>query len=110
MTKRVSATVWKERIETCKRSGEKVEKWCEDNEVSRPAYYYWHKKIKKLKINVQSSNPIFVEIPKELDKIDKDISNPEISITWKDFTIKIRDEETIPMLAKLINRLGDEPC
>jgi hypothetical protein len=110
MTKRVSETVWKERIEACKRSGEKVEKWCAENQISRPSYYYWHSRIKNLEINDQSSNPIFMEIPNELDLAKKDRSSPEISIAWKDFTIKIRDEETIPMLAKLINRLGDEPC
>ena len=107
MTKRVSAAVWKERIETCKRSGEKVEKWCEDNEVSRPAYYYWHRRIKKLEITDQRTNPIFVEVPKTSNKV---LSRPEISIEWRDFSIKIRDEETVPMLAKLLNRLGDESC
>ena len=110
MTKRVSETVWKERIKACKRSGEKVEKWCAENQISKPTYYYWHRRIKKLEINDQSSYPIFIEIPNELDLVKKDRSRPEISIAWKDFTIKISDEETIPMLAALINSLGDEPC
>ena len=107
MAKRVSKAVWKERIEACKRSGEKVEKWCEDNEVSRPAYYYWHRRIKNLEINDRSSNPIFVEVQKASNKV---LSSPEISIAWKEFTIKISDEETIPMLANLLNKLGVEPC
>jgi len=36
-----SITLWKQRIEGRKASGLKVDEWCNQNQISRHAYYYY---------------------------------------------------------------------
>lgn len=38
---------WEKLITDCQSSGLKVDKWCEQNQISRHAYYYWLRKIRK---------------------------------------------------------------
>ncbi len=38
---------WEKLIFECQNSGLKVDEWCEANNVSRHAYYYWLRKIRK---------------------------------------------------------------
>lgn len=38
---------WEKLIFDCQSSGLKVDEWCEENNVSRHAYYYWLRKIRK---------------------------------------------------------------
>lgn len=38
---------WEKLITNCQSSGLKVDDWCEENRVSRHAYYYWLRKIRK---------------------------------------------------------------
>ncbi len=37
---------WEKLIAECQSSGLQVDEWCEKNEVSRHAYYYWLRKIR----------------------------------------------------------------
>ena len=37
---------WEKLISDCKSSGLKVDEWCNQNNVSRHAYYYWLRKIR----------------------------------------------------------------
>lgn len=38
---------WEKLIADCQSSGLKVDEWCEENHVSRHAYYYWLRKIRR---------------------------------------------------------------
>ena len=38
---------WEKIIAACQSSGAKVDVWCEENNISRHAYYYWLRKIRK---------------------------------------------------------------
>lgn len=37
---------WEKLIKNCQSSGLQVDEWCEKNQVSRHAYYYWLRKIR----------------------------------------------------------------
>lgn len=37
--------LWKQRLEEIKHSDLSVDEWCNQNQVSKHAYYYWRKKI-----------------------------------------------------------------
>lgn len=99
--------LWKERINLCKRSGKNVKDWCSDNQVSKHAYYYWHRKLEHLKEDLIESKPVFVEVSTQLPA---EPQSSEISITWKDFTIKVSNEHSIEMATKLLNKLGEQVC
>lgn len=38
---------WEKLITDCQSSGLKVDDWCEKNQISRHAYYYWLRRIRK---------------------------------------------------------------
>jgi hypothetical protein len=59
MSRTDSITLWRSRIQNRKLSGLKVNDWCEQNSISRLAYYYWYR---KLKDNKEGQGNVFVEV------------------------------------------------
>ena len=51
---------WEKLITDRQNSGLKVDEWCEQNNISRHAYYYWLRKIRK-----QACESILPTLPKE---------------------------------------------
>ena len=50
---------WKKLIKECQSSGLQVNEWCEKNQISRHAYYYW---LRKIRINAcESMLPVIPE-------------------------------------------------
>lgn len=104
-----SIKLWKTRIDNCKRSGQKVTDWCEANKLSRFAYYYWHRKIKELEASNKKDVSIFAEVTKkEVPKqhaSHTNIEEPELTISWNEVSITVKDHRAVPMAAELLNRL-----
>jgi len=99
-----SITLWKSRIQSRKLSGLKVNDWCEQNSISRHAYYYWYRKLKDIKVE---HGDVFAEVmlePAPMIPVEK-VAKPEILIAWKDFSISVTDQHAIPMVAELLYRL-----
>lgn len=108
MSKADSITLWKSRIQSRKLSGLKVNDWCKQNSISRDSYYYWHSKLKDIK---KEQDDVFVEVlpaPAPLIPVGK-VTEPKITIEWKDFSISVTDQQSIPMVAELLSRL-EEQC
>lgn len=64
---------WKEKIIECRSSGLSVNKWCEINNVSKPTYYYWLKKIRTeiCDIITETAPVSFVPLAVENDRLDE---------------------------------------
>ena len=104
MSKTDSTTLWENRIQSRESSGLKVNDWCEQNSISRHAYYYWYRKLKGTK---KEKGDVFAEVlpePTAMIPVEK-ISRPEILISWKEFSISVTDQHAIPMAVELISRL-----
>lgn len=56
---------WEKLIADCQNSGLKVDEWCEKKQVSRHAYYYWLRKIRK-----KACDSILPSIPKQSTSVD----------------------------------------
>lgn len=106
MRKRESIILWKRRFTDRKASGLKVYDWCEKNNISKHAYYYWHRKIQE---DLQdSSEKAFVEIP-VISSPENWVSEKEgITIVWKEFTFQIHSSQDVPVMADLMKRLVKE--
>jgi len=108
MNKIESIRLWENRIKSRKLSGMDVNEWCGKNNISRNAYYYWHRKIKDFK---EEPSPVFAEVliePKSIIPVEK-ISKPEIIITWKEFSITFKDMDVVSIVAELLSKL-EEQC
>jgi DMSO/TMAO reductase YedYZ molybdopterin-dependent catalytic subunit len=107
MSKTDSITLWRNRIQSRKLSGLKVNDWCKQNSISRYAYYYWFRKLKDTR---EEQDDVFVEVSLEQEPtlpVEK-VERPEILIAWKDFSISVTDQHAIPMAAELLSRLGKQ--
>jgi DMSO/TMAO reductase YedYZ molybdopterin-dependent catalytic subunit len=85
MSKTDSITLWRNRIQSRKLSGLKVNDWCKQNSISRYAYYYWFRKLKDTR---EEQDDVFVEVSLEQEPtlpVEK-VERPEILIAWKDFS------------------------
>lgn len=109
MNTKDSIALWKTRIDNCKRSGQKVTDWCVENNLSRFAYYYWHRKITELDASKKKNVSIFAEVSKEDVSKNANYINtqePELTISWNEVSITIKDQRAVPMAADLLNRLA----
>ena len=55
---------WKQLILECRKSGLKVDEWCEQNNLSHHAYYYWLRKIRIAALAEQAGGFQPVELKK----------------------------------------------
>lgn len=65
---------WEKLITNFQSSGLKVDEWCEENHISRNAYYYWLRKIRK-----KACESILPVIPKQ----DSSVSFAKVELQTK---------------------------
>lgn len=101
-----SIVLWNKRIADREQSGLKVGDWCDKNNISRHAYYYWHRKVQGVDFQDVKEN-IFAEvsIASDPETLDKKEAVNELTIAWNDFSIRITDSNSIPLMVELMNRL-----
>ena len=103
MKKDEKISLWKTRIEDRKNSGQNVADWCAENNVSRHAYYYWHRKITLLETTVETA--VFAEVFPQKETVPVEEKLEGINIKWKDFSITIKDKHAVPLMAELMTSL-----
>lgn len=99
-------TLWRKRFADRKSSGLKVDDWCNQNDISRYVYYYWHRKVQVIQQSV--AKPVFAEVtvPVTMSKLPE--QDQEITIRWKEFSFSVKDSKSLPLIAELMQRLVKE--
>lgn len=90
--------LWKQRLSDRKTSGLNVIDWCDKNNLTKHAYYYW---MKRVKADIQKSDvsiPVFAEVEPEYIS-SKKATKPGLDITWNDIHFTIRDSGTAKLAA-----------
>lgn len=88
-----SLELWKQRIADKKGSGLNVTDWCQKNNLTKHAYYYWWKCVEANVQKTDASIPRFTEIesayiaPEKTMKLD-------LQVTWNDIKLTISDSDT----------------
>lgn len=106
MKKAENIALWTNRFTERKASGLKVDEWCEKNNISRHAYYYWHRKIQN--VPQHASEKMFIEIPITTSEGKSKTEQEGIVITWKEFSFCMKDFQEIPLITDLMQRLVKE--
>ena len=96
--------LWKQRIAERKVSGLNVTDWCEKNNLTKHAYYYWMKRVNAGTQKSDASIPVFVEVEPGNELIEKGIKS-NLDITWHDINITISDSNTAKLAAEFIRQL-----
>lgn len=102
-----SIILWKQRIKDRKSSGLKVIDWCNQNHISKHAYYYWHRKLKEIKSD-QKSVPVFAEVIADVKRQKNSSVMPGITITWKEISIAVSDQNSIELAAEFLRCMGKQ--
>ncbi len=102
-TKELRLQQWAAIIRDCKESGLRVDAYCELNNISRNAYYYWLKKLKVAAL--EASNITFTELPAPVQcQLEPEVSS-EISIQLNDAVIQVRDGASSELLKVVVEVL-----
>ena len=98
-----SYNLWKQRIYEQRISGLTIPEWCEKNQFSPHAYYYWRKIIRTQK-EVSPDLPIttFGEI-QQSEKVP--VLSSGVRLTWKDVSIQISSKHEAILAAEVIRAL-----
>lgn len=79
----VRLSQWKQIIQNCRESGLPVKRWCDENNISEPSYYYYLKKFRELTIKEADGHQDFY--PKVVNE-EKEIIKGNIHIQVPDNT------------------------
>jgi hypothetical protein len=99
-----SLELWKQRIADKKTSGLNLTDWCDKNNLTKHAYYYW---MKRVKADIQKSDvsiPVFAEVEPEHTSPEKGVKSG-LQITWHDINLTVSDSNTAKLAAEFISQL-----
>jgi len=96
--------LWKQRIADKKTSGLNVSDWCDKNNLTKHAYYYWTKRVKEDIHKSDVSIPVFAEVESEHTSPEKCVKSG-LQITWHDINLTISDSGTAKLAAEFISQL-----
>lgn len=94
--------LWEQRIKEQKTSGLTVEVWCEQNQLTKSAYYYWHKRIGDIVNTPIEEQPLFVEVPQEIELKE---TVTKLQIQWNDLQLEVSNSSEAALAAELISHL-----
>lgn len=90
VTKNIKLHQWSDIIQACKASGQRVDDYCADHEISRNAYYYWLRKVREAAL--EQSQSLFAEVNQpDSDVSTSCIETSPISICLGDAVIHISE-------------------
>jgi transposase-like protein len=103
---------WEKLINDRQNSGLQLDEWCEKNQISRHAYYYWLRKIRKKAcqsilpaISKQNTPVSFAKVELQAQQS----SAAAITIQFQSATIEVRDG-TSPQTIETVLRVLKEIC
>ena len=88
VAKEVKLTQWNALVQECMSSGLKVKDWCQQNNVSKDAYYYWLRKVREAACDSMEAS--FVRVPGQCIPSSFDSSfSAELTISIGSVTINV---------------------
>lgn len=99
-----SFELWKQRIADKNTSGLNVTDWCDKNNLTKHAYYYWLKRIKTATQKSDVLIPVFAEIKPKHTSPEKGVKSG-LQITWQDINLTVSDSNTVKLAAEFISQL-----
>ncbi|NLE04255.1 MAG: IS66 family insertion sequence element accessory protein TnpB [Crenarchaeota archaeon] len=100
---------WEKLIIDCQNSGLKIDDWCEKNQISRHAYYYWLRKIRKKTceslvptIPKQNSSVVFAKVEMQAHQTT---TATAITVHLPAATIEVREGTSLQAIEAVLTAL-----
>lgn len=103
------AMLWQQRIQECLSSGLSVKRWCKENHVSSPTFYYWKNRLEKEPDEIsEKTMPVFVDVTPTAP-LQADHFSSSLHITWNEMHFDITSKEDADLAAYFIRQV-QQPC
>ena len=103
------AMLWKQRIQECLSSGLSVKRWCKENHVSSPSFYYWKNRLEKEQSETSEEEmPVFVEVTPTTPLQSANFRS-SLHIAWNEMHFDITSKEDADLAAYFIHQV-QHPC
>ena len=86
-TTQIRLANWANIIKARNESGLTIDEYCEQNGLSRSAYFYWLRKLRYAAL--ESQGPRFIELQEAPQEIDPDRSTGKVTVEWSDIRINV---------------------
>ena len=94
-------TLWKQRMTSFQSSGLSIKKWCRENHIAPPIFYYWRSRLEN---EIVTNQPTFVEV-KQIEKTIAATQAHHVSMSWKELHFEITSKEEADLVAYFIRQL-----
>ena len=94
-------TLWKQRMTSFQSSGLSIKKWCRENHIEPPTFYYWRSRLEN---EIVTNQPTFVEV-KQIEKTIVATQAHHIAMSWKELHFEIASKEEADLAAYFIRQL-----
>lgn len=100
-----SLELWRKRFDDQKASGLNVSEWCEKNNFTKYAYYYWKKRVEIANQDETETNKtvVFAELNPSPEPVNN--TSAQLQIIWHDLIISITSADTAKLAAEFISHL-----
>ena len=99
------AMLWQQRIQACMSSGLSVNRWCKENHVSSPSFYYWKNRLEKKQSETsEETMPVFVEVTPTAP-LQADVFHSSLHIAWNEIHFDITSKEDADLAAYFIRQV-----
>ena len=95
-------TLWKQRMTSFQSSGLSIQKWCRENHIAPPTFYYWRSRLENE--IVTTNQPTFVEV-KQIEKTIVATQSHNVAMSWKELHFEITSKEEADLAAYFIRQL-----
>ena len=95
-------TLWKQRMTSFQSSGLSIKKWCRENHIAPPTFYYWRSRLENE--IVTTNQPTFVEV-KQIEKTILATQSHNVAMSWKELHFEIASKEEADLAAYFIRQL-----
>ena len=94
-------TLWKQRMTSFQSSGLSIKKWCRENHIAPPTFYYWRSRLEN---EIVTNQPTFVEV-KQIEKTIVATQSHNVAMSWKELHFEIASKEGADLAAYFIRQL-----
>ena len=74
-----------------------IKKWCRENHIASPTFYYWRSRLEN---EIVTNQPTFVEV-KQIEKNIVPTQAHHIAMSWKELHFEIASKEVIDVFNKI---------
>lgn len=98
MSKEEKVSLWSERIQKFRSSGQTCKNWCTDNHIPISTMTYWMRRLTQNEETLDDVEPVFAKLPSESEIAQRDaVQSPTAVNIWISSCVRIEVSPSCPL-------------